>query len=53
MFLFTLRSFGAFYFSRIVGMVPVLFGKSMTPLLKNGGGGTKMNIWMVLLCPLF
>jgi len=33
--------FGAFYFSRTVGMVPVLIGKSMTPLLKYGSGIAK------------
>ena len=33
---FTLRSFGAFYFSLTVGMIPVLFGKSITPLLNYG-----------------
>ena len=30
---FTLRSFGAFYFFLTVGMLPVLFGKSMTPFV--------------------
>jgi hypothetical protein len=30
--------FGALYFSRTVGMDPVLFGKNMTPLLKYGWG---------------
>jgi hypothetical protein len=33
MSLFTLRSFGAFYFSLTVGMIPLLFEKSRIPLL--------------------
>jgi len=38
MFLFTLRSFDTLYFSRTVGMVPVLFGKSMTHFSKMAVG---------------
>ncbi len=33
---FTLHSFGAFYFSLTVGMIPILFGRSLTPLLNYG-----------------
>jgi hypothetical protein len=43
MFLFTLRSFGAFYFSRTVRMVPVLFAKSMTPTSQKRQRGVKMK----------
>ena len=33
MSLFTLRSFGAFYFSLTIGMIPVLFERNLAPLL--------------------
>jgi hypothetical protein len=38
MFLFTLRSFGGFNFSRTFGIVPLLFGKSMTHFSKMAVG---------------
>ena len=36
MSLFTLRSFGAFYFSLAIGMIPLLFERSRTPFLGYG-----------------
>jgi hypothetical protein len=34
--LFTLRSFGAFYFSLTIGMIPLIFERNRAPLLHYG-----------------
>jgi hypothetical protein len=36
MSLFTLRAFGGLYFSLVVGMIPLMFEKDMTPFLNYG-----------------
>jgi hypothetical protein len=51
MFLFTLRSFGTFYFSRTLGIVPVLFGKSMTHFSKMAVGAKMKYLDGIALSP--
>lgn len=44
MSLFTLRSFGAFYFSLVIGIIPLLFEKDITPFVNYGSLATGLVV---------